>query len=99
MRYGYTYQGNCVNVIEAEQGFAEGYLPFSGMDAICLCPEGFGIGDRYEEGEWVKVEQPVPESLLPMPGTTLEELKEGLLIVMDGQATIFEMLLEMEGLA
>lgn len=45
MRYAIIENNVCVNVIIADEWFA------SSIGAIEL-PEGFGIGDSYENGKW-----------------------------------------------
>lgn len=49
----------------AEQFFRDG--AFGDVDMVFALPEGYGIGDQYKDGEWIKNEPPAPDPVDPPP--------------------------------
>lgn len=78
MRYGILANDVCVNVILAEADFA------AEIGAVEI-PAGFGIGDRYVDGEWNKGEAAV--SSVP----TAEDDMAAMLIDLEYRATLLEL--------
>lgn len=86
MKYALIENGVVVNVIAAEPEFAKT------LGAVELQP-GFGIGDLYQNGMYVKKEIPQEEEAEPEPyAPTIEErtaaLEEAMLLVMEGNADV-----------
>lgn len=82
MRYAMIEDGVVINTIEAEPEFAEEF------DCLLL-ESGFGIGDFYQDGQFIRKPRPeVPEELDDNSEPTLEErtaaLEEAMLAIMTG---------------
>jgi hypothetical protein len=58
-RYAQLDGTTIINVIIADQDFIDEHKP----DAI-ECPEFVGVGDKYENGEFVKIEVMIPDEPL-----------------------------------
>jgi hypothetical protein len=79
MRYGIIKDGICENIIESQPGYAES------IGAVPL-PDGYGIGDGYDMGEWTKAETPEPAQ--PSPKELRERAYESVTEKEDGSPLI-----------
>lgn len=70
--------GACVNVcvfqdLKTAQSFLKANV-WPGASEVLEAPDGYGIGDSYEDGEWTKAPSEQPEIVEPMePTPTLSE--------------------------
>lgn len=86
MKYALIENGVVVNVIAAQAEFAKT------LGAIELQP-GFGIGDLYQNGTYVRKEIPQeeeedPERYVPTIEERTAALEEAMLLVMEGNADV-----------
>jgi len=73
MNYAFVKDNVCINiaVFDSYDDVVE-IKPFSDCDDIIPAEDGFGIGDKYENGVWIKAE-PIPEP--PKELTEIEKLR------------------------
>ncbi len=66
MNYAFIKNNICINVVVFEtedkaNSFKTTMKRDGLVDDIIICPDGFGIGDTYTNGDWTKVNQiPIP---------------------------------------
>lgn len=88
MDYAFIKNKICVNVaVFHSHNNAMNFKQFSDCDNIISVKDGFGIGDKYESGEWTKIEQPPIE---PLQEPTVEDY----LIELDFRVSKIELGLE-----
>lgn len=86
MDFAFIKDTKCINiaVFESQEVVNELYDVLIGdNDYIVPRKEGFGIGDIYDKGVWIKNEAQLLE--LPNDTSTLDELQEALEILLGGR--------------
>lgn len=78
IKKGLVINGAVFDDLETAQSFrVNGVWADIGADSIAELPEGYGIGDSYINGEWIKAEPLEPEIIpesKPVPPTLEEQI-------------------------